>query len=99
MVLTDFTGSFWSVENVKDQDIGVIIDEGKYEEKKNSKTNQSYMIFNISIESNSKKKLYSPSRETGMRFTLAWGEDSKKWVGHKVQFRLIKGYLEAFPLV
>lgn len=96
---TDFSGSFWNIDNVKEADIGVILNEGKYEEKKNSKTGQSYTIFNIGVEIGGSKKDWSPSKDSGIRLQQAFGEDSKDWLGKKVQFKLVKGFLEAYPLV
>lgn len=89
MVLTDFSGNFWNGENVENNAIGTILDEGSYEEKKNT-AGDSYVIFNITVECNGKKKQYSPSRETGMALQKAFGSDSKDWIGKKIQFEHVK---------
>jgi len=96
---TDFSGPFWNIDNVKDADIGIFLDEGKNEEKVNKVTKAKFNVFNISVEINGTQKLWSPSRESGLRIQAAFGEDSSGWVGKKLQFKLVKGFLEAYPLV
>ena len=86
----DFSGSFINETNVKDGDKLVIVASPIAEEKESPQqkelvngvlVNKKYMVLNIPVEFNGKKKTYTPDNKTGMRFQDAWGFDYSKWIG------------------
>ena len=80
MVNVDFSGNFLNPENSKDNDLGVVIGEGKYEKKKNFK-GEEYNQFVMDIEVNQKKMTHNPKTLEGKELVKAWGLDTKQWVG------------------
>ena len=54
----DFSGNFTNPENCREGDLGVILDEGKIEEKESFK-GVPYQQLNIGIEFNGKKLIHS----------------------------------------
>lgn len=105
MVEADFSGAFLSAENADDNSIIVIVDKPELEEKEYN--GQTYNTTNIPVEINQKRKIYSPSRESGKRMVTAWGREMDNWVGKKATIKhvlkQIKGktdtYIEAYPIV
>ena len=90
MVEADFSGSYLNADNCKDKDAGSIaVFEGKddcayYEEKKSMK-GTTYRQMNICIDINGKKLIFSPGMLNGKELVKAWGRDTKKWIGKKLQ--------------
>lgn len=82
MVTADFSGNFLNVENSHDNDIGVILTEGKYEEKKNFK-GETYTQLVLDIEVNGKKLTHNPKTLEGKELVAKWGKDTKNWIGKK----------------
>ena len=77
----DFSGDFINFKSTKDGDIMIIIDEGKLEYNEILKKE----MFNIGVEMNGKKKIYSPTNEAGRLLQIKFGKDSKDWLGKKIQ--------------
>jgi len=79
MVEVDFSGNYLSAENCKPNDIGFILDEGKYEDK--SKNGKTWKQLSISVEVNQKHYTHSFRSSEGKRFQDAYGKDTKLWIG------------------
>ena len=87
MVEADFSGDYLNSENAKQDDIGEIIGEGNYVEiEKDGKVRR---ILNIPVLVNNKKKIYSPSRESGKKLIKAFGNNTVKWIGTKFKIDLV----------
>jgi len=105
MVKADFSSNFLDATNAQDNDIIFIVGKAEFE-KKLSQSGQEYIKTNIPVEINGKNKIYSPSRETGIKFVLAWGDEMDLWVGKKATIKhvlkQVKGktetYIEAYPI-
>lgn len=83
MVIADFSGDFVNTENTKKGDIVVIVGASEYVEiEKDGKVRR---ILNIPVEVNQARKIYSPSREVGKAIVKAFGSDTDKWIGQKLQ--------------
>jgi len=86
----DFSGSFINETNVKDGDKLVIVGCPIAEEKESAQqkelvngvlVNKKYMVLNIPVELNGKRKTYTPDNKTGARFQDTWDFDYSKWIG------------------
>ncbi len=83
MVIADFSGDFLNCENTNDKDIAEIIGEGENAEiefKDRKKT-----VLNIPVSCNGRKKIFTPSAETGKKFVKEWGNNTSNWIGKKFQ--------------
>lgn len=88
MVEADFSGSFTNALNCREGDIGVVIGEGNNEQK-TTISGRSYMQLNMDIEINQKKLIHSPAMQEGQKLVLAWGKDTKLWIGKKFKCRIV----------
>jgi hypothetical protein len=84
MVKTDFSGTFLNTETCNNEDVGVVLSEGKIISK-TSATGKPYTALEIDVEVNSKKLTYVVFDPVGKVLQKAWGLDSADWVGK--QFR------------
>ena len=82
-MIPDFSGDFLNYDGTEDRDIVTILDEGKVEYNETLKKD----LFNIQVEHNGKKKIFSPSNKTGRQLQEAFGKDTKSWIGK--QFEVI----------
>ena len=80
-MIPDFSGDFISYDSTSDNDVMVILNEGKVEYNENLKKD----MFNIQVELNEKKKIWSPNNKHGKALQEAFGNDTKEWIGQKVQ--------------
>jgi hypothetical protein len=46
-----------------------------------------YMVLNIPVNINGSKKIFTPDKNSGLRFQKAWGKDYSKWVNKKFQVK------------
>ena len=81
MVVADFSGDFLNYDGTQDGDIATILDEGKYEYSETLKKD----MFNMNVECNGKKKIYSPTNKAGKALQDAFGVDTKNWIGKQFQ--------------
>jgi len=86
----DFSGEFVNENNVKDGDSLVIVGMPVAEMKESPQqkelvngvlVNKKYMVLNIPVEINGKRKTYTPDNKTGSRFQNEWNPDYSKWIG------------------
>lgn len=83
MVEADFSGNFVNAENTQENDIIEIIGEGEYEENE-SRTGTKYRSLNIPVKVNGGRELiFTPSMDCGKKLVLAWGKETKGWIGKK----------------
>jgi hypothetical protein len=75
-MITDFSGDFLNYDSTNDGDIVTILDEGKTEYNETLKKE----MFNLSVDLNGKKKIYSPNNTAGRALQEAFGKDSKNWI-------------------
>lgn len=80
-MIADFSGDFLNYDGTQDNDIVTILDEGKVEFNETLGKD----MFNINVDHNGKKKVYSPNNKSGKSLQEAFGMDSKNWVGKKFQ--------------
>jgi hypothetical protein len=76
-MIPDFSGSYLNYESTTDGDIVTILDEGRVEYNETLKKD----MFNINVEVNKNKKVYSPNNNAGRALQDAFGKDTKGWVG------------------
>ena len=76
-MIPDFSGEFLNYDASSDGDVVTILDEGKVEYNETLKKE----MFNIGVEVNKSKKIYSPNNKAGRALQDAFGMDSKDWVG------------------
>jgi len=81
MVEVDFSGNFLNAENCKENDVGVIIDEGKLKER--TSNGNTWNQLTITVEVNEKQFSHSFRSQEGKRFQETFGADTKTWVGKK----------------
>jgi len=103
MVITDFSGTYINPENTSENDLGVIVSAGRFEQKKTAE-GKSFRIFVLDIEKEGRTLEYSPPIMTGKRLQKAYGMDSIGWLGKKVSFKLEKNNknkmeVQAYPLL
>ena len=89
MVEADFSGSFTNAENVKEGDIGIILDEGVYEAKTDMK-GKPYKQLNIGVEINGKQLTHSPAIMEGRKLVMGLGRDTKAWIGQKFTCHIVR---------
>lgn len=113
----DFSGDFINENNVIENDILTIVSKPFAEQKESATTkemvngvlvNKKYMVLNLPVEINGKKKTYTvPDRNTGLRFQAEWGKDHSTWIGKqfKAKIEAYKAYgadkkrVAGYPLV
>lgn len=76
-MIPDFSGDFLNYDSTNDGDIVTILDEGKVEHNEVLKKD----LFNITVEVNKNRKIYSPNNKAGRALQEAFGKDTKEWVG------------------
>lgn len=91
MVDADFSGNFTNPLNCRNEDIGIVLNEGAYEEKTNLR-GQKYKQLNIGVEVNGKQLIHSPRMAEGQRLVKAWGKDTKAWIGKKFKCKIITAF-------
>jgi hypothetical protein len=104
MVKADFSGSFLNSDNCKDKEVITIIGKPTVEDVEGQFGN--YTKTNIQVEFDGKKKIYSPSNESGIRMVSSWGVEMDQWVGKQFNAEYVKKkvagktktYIEAYPL-
>lgn len=87
----DFSGDFVNEDNCGEGDILTIVEHPVPQEKESSDQvmvngvlkKKKYMVLNMAVEYNGKKKIYTPDGATGRRFNAHWGRDYSKWIGKK----------------
>lgn len=77
MTQIDFTGDYLTVENTKENAIVKIVGEGAYVDN----MDKTKKIFNLPVECEGKKRIYSPFDKEGIILQRAFGDDTKTWVG------------------
>ena len=80
-MIPDFSGDYLNYDGTQDGDMFVILSEGKVEYNETLKKE----MFNIEVEHNKKKKVWSPSNKHGKLLQDAFGLDTKTWLNRKVQ--------------
>ena len=76
-MIPDFSGSYLNVDGTSDGDIVTILDEGRVEYNEILKKD----MFNITVEVNGSKKIYSPNDKSGRVLQDTFGKDTKEWIG------------------
>ena len=105
MVEADFSGNYLNSDNAIDDSLWVIVSKPKVEEKTGE-----YGTYNettMDVESEGKKKIYAPSRESGNKMVVSWGKEMDNWLSKKFNIRHVlkqvkgetKTYIEAYPVV
>jgi hypothetical protein len=80
-MIPDFSGDYLNYDGTEDGDMVTILTEGKVEYNETLKKE----MFNIDVEHNQKKKVYSPSNKAGKTLQDAFGKDTKNWIGKQFQ--------------
>ncbi len=93
-MIPDFSGDFLNYDGTQDGDIVTILDEGKVEYNEQLKKD----MFNLAVELNGKKKVYSPSNKAGQVLQAAFGLDTKDWKGKKFQIIHVDKKMAIRPL-
>lgn len=96
-MIPDFSGDFISANSVKDGDMIEIIDEGKVEF--NDTLGKDMFNLHVKLNGNEKPKIWSPNNKHGKLLQSAFGQDSKDWVGRKVQLIVIEDKMLIKPVV
>lgn len=91
----DFSGDYITAKSIHDGDIVEFIDEGKV--VFNDFLNKD--MFELKVKTNEKVKTWSPSDKHGVILQKAFGDDTKGWIGKKVQLSLLEGKMFIKPLV
>jgi hypothetical protein len=89
MVEADFSGDYVNAENTQEGDILTIVGEATYAKIANRASGAVRDVLNVPIENNGKKKIYTPSMETGKRLIKAFGKETSAWVGKKLQAHIV----------
>lgn len=91
-------GSYLSVDTTKDGDIIEIMNEGVKEMGKDWQ-GKDKMMFNLTVKNGTEELIWSPWPRDGQKLQKAWGMDSSKWIGKKVQIIHEKNKMIARPIV
>lgn len=94
MSIPDFSGDFLNFESTNDGDIIEIIDEGKTEFNNILKKT----MFNIQVKKGDKVMTWSPSNKIGKILQKSFGEDTKNWMGRKIQIFHVEDKMLVKPL-
>lgn len=94
-MIPDFSGEYISADSVRDGDVIEIIGEGKEEFSKALNK----VCFDIPIRLGEKAKKWTPSNKHGKLLQQTFGEDTKNWIGKKVELVVIEGKLLIKPIV
>jgi len=92
MVEADFSGSFTNPLNCKAGDIGIVLPEAYYEEKKNLK-GVVYKQLNLNVEINGKKLIHSPRMKEGQALIAAWGKNTDDWNGKQFKVKIVNAFV------
>jgi hypothetical protein len=94
MAIFDFSGDFLNYEATKDGDIVTILSEGRVEYNETLKKE----LCNIEVEHNQKKKTYSPNNTAGLSLQVAFGMDSKNWIGKQFEILHVDKKMKIRPI-
>ena len=94
MVIKDFSGDFLKADSIEDGDIIEVMDEGK--DEFNQALNKT--IYNLSVKKGDKVMKWSPNNESGRIMQQAYGNDSKDWVGKKIQIFKVGNSMKIKPI-
>lgn len=102
MTQADFSSSFLSEDNTKENDIITII-QNPIRERKMSQAGTAYYRTVAQVNINGMEKTYSIPRATGLRFIEAWGLEMDNWLAKKATIKHEKNKngkieIEAYPL-
>lgn len=92
----DFSGSFVNEDNVKTGTVLTIVGHPVPQEKESSDMTvidgvmkkKKYMVLNMEVEFDGKRKTYTPDANTGRRFNAFWGKDYSLWVGKQFTVKI-----------
>ena len=93
-MIPDFSGDFLNYDGSEDGDIVTISGEGNVEYNETLKKD----MFNIGVEVNGKKKIYSPNNKAGRALQEAFGIDTKDWVGKQFSILHIDKRMHIKPI-
>lgn len=104
MVKADFSGNFLSSENCPSDTIVTIYTKPAIEKKAGQWGD--YDETTMSVEFNNRSKVYSPSRESGNKMIVAWGDEMDDWCGKQMTIKHVlknvkgetKTIIEAYPI-
>ena len=88
MVDTGELELFLNDDSCQDNDIVVILNEGKIEHKEDKVSGRKYAVLNLGVECNGRNLIYSPNKDAQEVLKKAFGRDTKKWVGMKFQVKI-----------
>jgi len=86
-IRSDF--EFLKARDVKVGDIVTILNEGEVREK-DFGTGKPRVIFEIEVEHNKKKKIWTMNKKTIKKLIDKFGDDTKTWVGKKVKLNIVE---------
>jgi hypothetical protein len=89
MVEADFSGDYVNADNTNEGDILTIVGEADYATITHRASGKTKDVLNIPVENNGKKKIYTPSMETGKMLIKTFGKETKEWVGKKLQAHIV----------
>jgi len=80
---------FLRPSEVKAGDVVVILNEGEVRES-DFGTGKARKVFEIEVDHNKVKKLWTMNKTTMKIFVEKWGDDTKKWIGKTAKLSLVK---------
>ena len=86
-----FAGEYMSIDTTKEADKAFITGEGEDTEIKNKWTNKMEWKLNLPVMIGNTNLIYTPWPAEGRMMQKAWGTDTKKWVGKKLEIFHVKG--------
>jgi len=93
-MIADFSGDYLNYEGTQDGEVITILEEGAVEYNETLKKE----LFNIGVEHNGKKKIYSPNNTAGRVLQDAFGMDSKDWIGKQFEVLHVDKKMKIRPI-
>ncbi len=92
----DFSGSFVNEDNCANNSVLTIISHPVPQEKESADMvlvdgvlkKKKYMVLNMEVEFDGKRKTYTPDVNTGRRFNAVFGKDFSTWVGRQFKVKI-----------
>ena len=80
---------YLTAEATKNDEVVEFLDEGEVSEMKDKFTGLMKNVYNFTVQTGSKKLIYTPGEKHLKEFKKAWGNDSKSWIGQQFKVKIV----------
>lgn len=91
------SATYLKLDTTQHGDIATITSEGSETEMKSKFTGEMEWKLNLDVEINGKKLIFTPWNKEGVQLQDAFGFDTAKWIGRRIQILHVNGKMIIVP--